>query len=1158
MLMINLAADFQFGKELFEDGLYEEAILEFEKIISLSPTSEDAQQSLFYIGECFFEQKKFLQAEEKYLSLLDGYPNNSFKDKILYKLALSQFKQAKLNEALLNFDTLIDKYPLSKFTELSLPYYIQSFFEQKNYETVIVKGQKLIKDYEKSSQVPEILFWMAKAYFSVNKRTECENTLKRILSEFPNAEIRWKSLLLGIDLIAETQGIQNAADTLSLKLKTNIPRQFEEELRLKLIDYYFVLEQYESAFPNVNELIQKFDNSLQLDFYIILKTECQLKLKKIEEILKEEKDFRKVFKESDLKENYELNLARAEYRLRNYEKANNRLDEILADTKNDSIIYECKFLRAGILENTGKFSFAINQLQDLLDSDFSQKDQILFNIGNIYFEKFKNHRTAITHYQQITSQFSQSDFFIPAIYKTALCYEKFEKNNEAIRELSKIDRENENDKQLKAEISAKKEYLTKFKQKDFESGFYNLLHSIYFYLEDDNKEKLQYEVISILVEDIKNIDQIEELISSKTSPEYIYLQANIYLYKAERAKYESKDFDKKSYLLKAGEKIDLLNPQTHKMWFDELKIEKDLHQEQETNHQFISRMERFIEEFPDTKKKNKFLLEIIRYYSNQKDKEKTYLFAEKLILDKTIERSYFFKLKLDLAAYYFQKKNYKSALKNYHLAESKITIDQPQTWFDFAVTLSEQGQKNKAISKLEFLVNNAEDFKEFLNAVKYLVQILHENENFTDAVKYSQLIPGMDRDDDYYLDLSNDYLKIGNKEKAKEYLLHIKEKDIETLRKLANLQFETRDYEMAKYTYNELVKKEKNNLQNYKMLAHISFLQEDFLDAAKNYKVIVDKLGENFKDYQNIRQVALENIISLYRIENRPKAETLTKKFKDILSEDDLDEIELNKGIYQIEVDPKKGEKIFKNLLKKPELKAETKIAAYFRRGIARLKQEKIEEAEVDFKTVANSIDPELSKQAHLKLGTINFSNENFQQALENYYKVIEADDDGQLAFDAAKNFAFVCKTIKEWQKAIAAYEIILERWGDSGLEAATVFDIAFCHFRDKKYMKSIEMFERAIPILNEKELQAEAHYWIGESYFGQEDYEKAISEFLKVGYNYSEFAQWTASAELRAGESYINLDKKDKAKRTFERIIDKYGKYSDWGKEASKRLESM
>ena len=436
--------------------------------------------------------------------------------------------------------------------------------------------------------------------------------------------------------------------------------------------------------------------------------------------------------------------------------------------------------------------------------------------------------------------------------------------------------------------------------------------------------------------------------------------------------------------------------------------------------------------------------------------------------------------------------------------------------------------------------------------------ILHENENFTDAVKYSQLIPGMDRDDDYYLDLSNDYLKIGNKEKAKEYLLHIKEKDIETLRKLANLQFETRDYEMAKYTYNELVKKEKNNLQNYKMLAHISFLQEDFLDAAKNYKVIVDKLGENFKDYQNIRQVALENIISLYRIENRPKAETLTKKFKDILSEDDLDEIELNKGIYQIEVDPKKGEKIFKNLLKKPELKAETKIAAYFRRGIARLKQEKIEEAEVDFKTVANSIDPELSKQAHLKLGTINFSNENFQQALENYYKVIEADDDGQLAFDAAKNFAFVCKTIKEWQKAIAAYEIILERWGDSGLEAATVFDIAFCHFRDKKYMKSIEMFERAIPILNEKELQAEAHYWIGESYFGQEDYEKAISEFLKVGYNYSEFAQWTASAELRAGESYINLDKKDKAKRTFERIIDKYGKYSDWGKEASKRLESM
>ncbi len=1158
MLMINLAGDFRFGKELFEDGLYEEASLEFEKTIAASPTSEDAQKSLFYIGESFFEREKFKQAEDNYLSLLDGYPNNSFKDKILFKLALSQFNQNKFITSIENFNVLINKYPLSAFTEQSLPYFVQSFFEQKDYNMVIVKGQKLIKDYEKSSQVPEILLWMAKAYFANNMPAEGAKTLEKIFAEYPDSYTRWKALQLEIDLLAEKEGTQKAAAELSSKLEANVPRQFEEELRLKLIDYYFVLEQYDLAYQILDGMMQKFDNSSQLDFYIILKTECQLKLKKFEEILSEEKNFRKVFKESNLKENYQLNLARAEFGLRNYEKANDKINDILVASKNDFINYESKFLQAKILEDTGKFSSAVTSYKELMNSKYAKKDFLLFNIGNIYFEKFENYRTAIKFYRQIVIKFSKSKYQIPSIYKTALCYEKLNNFEEAINELSQIDFEEIDDEVMIRKISSKKEYLIEFKQKDYETAFYKLMNSIYIYLEDDNKENLKKDIISILAGDLKELDKSEEMIDEKKSPEYAYLKANIYLKIAQRLKLEAKNSKAENYLKKADKLISSLNSQTQKQWITELNLEKELILNTENSIKIISRLEKFVIDYPDSKRKNKFILEIIKFYSEQENNDKMFQFMEKLALDEIIDEYDFYCSKLDLAENYYQKNDHQNALRNFILAESEINIEKPRTYFHHAVSLNESGQKDKAASKLKFLVNNAENFNEFENAIKYLVGIFKENSKFEEAIKYSLLIPEKSRNDEFYADLSDNYLNLGNKEKAKESLMYIREKDNETLRKLAFLQFETKDYEMAKYTYGQLIEAEKNNLQNYEMLAHISFIQKDFLKAAENYKVIVEKLGENFQDYENISQVAKENIISLYRIENRPKAETLTKKFKDILSSENMDEITLNKGIYQIEVNLKKAEKIFNNLLKKQELKAETKIAAYFWRGIGRLKREKIEEAESDFKTVANSIDPEMSKQAHLKLGTINFSKENYQQALEHYYKVIELDETGQLAFDAAKNFAFVCKTIEEWQKAISAYEIILERWGDAGLEAQTVFDIAFCHFRDKKYTKAVEMFERAIPILTEKQLQAEVQYWIGESYFGLEDYEKAISEFLKVGYNYSEYAQWTASAELRAGESYMNLGKNDKAKRTFERIIDKYGKYNDWGKEASKRLESL
>jgi len=66
---------------------------------------------------------------------------------------------------------------------------------------------------------------------------------------------------------------------------------------------------------------------------------------------------------------------------------------------------------------------------------------------------------------------------------------------------------------------------------------------------------------------------------------------------------------------------------------------------------------------------------------------------------------------------------------------------------------------------------------------------------------------------------------------------------------------------------------------------------------------------------------------------------------------------------------------------------------------------------------------------------------------------------------------------------------------------------------------------------------------------------ETAVSELLKVGYNYPQFTQWAASAELKAGEAYQNGNQIEKAKQIYERVMSKYGKYSQWGTEASSRL---
>ena len=487
------------------------------------------------------------------------------------------------------------------------------------------------------------------------------------------------------------------------------------------------------------------------------------------------------------------------------------------------------------------------------------------------------------------------------------------------------------------------------------------------------------------------------------------------------------------------------------------------------------------------------------------------------------------------------------------MANVTINIDKPQVLFHYAVVTDQLDYDDAADKRLELLINNASNFSGYGDALQYYIDFLLDKEEYERALGYVNRVKSEDRDSDYYVKSALLFKKLGRNEEAKIALMHIQDKSIDVLQDLAQLQFVTNDFMMADYTYNDLMKKDSENLHYPYMVGHIAFILEDYLKSATSYKIVVDRLGDSFAGFDNLETLVLENIIALYRIENRPKAELLTEKFEDHISEKNRQIIAINEAIYYVKIDAKKATKILNKILKEPQDDSVKYLAQYWR-GVSYLAAEKNAEAEADLLVAMESGDREIMNMAALKLGTLKFSQENYEKALDYYYDVIIHDSSGKYALDAANNFAFVCKSREEWQKAVAAYEIILEKWGDSELEGKTIFDIAYCHYRDHKYGEAIKMFNRAMPLLDE-DMQAESQFWKGEAYFSMEDYSDAVTEFLKVGYNYAGLTHWAASAELRAADAYVGMDDIVKAKRLYQRVIDKYGEMSQWGKSAAAKL---
>lgn len=1157
-IFAGLWADLDFAKDLFNDQLYDEAIKEFEKVVFLSPTSPEAQEATYYIGRSYLQKNQLLLAENSFRKLAEGFPNSFLRAEALHYLMLVYFKQDKFREAVSVGDEMLVKYTLSKFTEKSLETYLQSYLEMQDYTAGIQKGLRLIRDYQSSEFLPDMILKLAKLYFAANMAMEGRNQLDRIFVEFPSSNAYWKAVQMNVEQINRTSGKQAAADFLSQKLTDAVPRLFEEPLRFVLAESYLQLEQFDKAYLELNRLINKFNQSEDLPEYILLFAESQIKTGRYQELISDMNRFRKILRNNPLQAEYYLKQASAHLMINEPDKAKEFIDLALEVSSDERVIYLAESQRAELFLKRGQIMNAVRSYIELLNNAHSDKVNIFLQLGDIHYEKLSDYSAALNYYNRILISEASIEQLNLAKFKIASCLEFLGDYTSAIHHLQQIDQNFIKNEEMKNRITAKISYLESFKKADIETAFNKLLTGMIVFSEDNNRAGLKAKLVEILVEDIKDYELALQILEEDNSYEGIYKKSRIILKLMARHRAEGKMnlYEKDSQHL--SQQINRLNETTHTSWITELLIKRTLLEINKPSQILVNQMEDYIAKYADGEAINEFRSYLYNYFLQEGDTAKAASLAAQLQNDGSIAPADYFRAKITLAENYFQRNLYDQALRNYRLADDFIDINTPQVMFNFARTLNETGNTTEAKDKLEFLVNNAGGFADYKNVIYYFTAILRSIAQFESSIQYLKILPEEYRDDDYWKQLADDYLTIGDVDNGKYALMRIMKKDYQILSRLGNLQFETGEYEMAKFTFSELIERDKNDLANYEILGRIAFIQEDYLEAAKKYKVIVDKLGDKYHNYRNIKQVAKENIVSLYRIDNRPKAETLTKKFKNVLDKDDMDEIDLHSGIYQIRTDKRKAIDIFSSLIKNRNVNNNTKVKAYFWRGTVYLEQNELTKAEADFNTVANSIDQRLSNQAHLKLGTIKFSEEKFDQALDHYYLVIQNDESGKLALDAARNFAYVCKTIEEWQKAIAAYEIILERWGDQQLEGETIFDIAYCHYRDRKFKNAAAMFARSLLLLENKELQAEAQYWIGESYRGMDDLEQAVSEFLKVAYNYPNFTQWAASAELKAGETYMEMNKPTRARQIYERIIDKYGRNSQWGKEAERRLNNL
>ncbi len=103
-------ADFEAAFQLVRDKKYNDAIKAFEAFLKAHPQGAYSDNARFWIGQVYFAQSKFAEAEKQFSLMRTEFPNSTKLSGALLKLADIKVRQQKWEEAKSLYEEVANKY----------------------------------------------------------------------------------------------------------------------------------------------------------------------------------------------------------------------------------------------------------------------------------------------------------------------------------------------------------------------------------------------------------------------------------------------------------------------------------------------------------------------------------------------------------------------------------------------------------------------------------------------------------------------------------------------------------------------------------------------------------------------------------------------------------------------------------------------------------------------------------------------------------------------------------------------------------------------------------------------------------------------------------------------------------------------------------------
>jgi outer membrane protein assembly factor BamD len=214
-LILDAEDQFALAKSEFEKKHYDQAVIEFQKLIFNYPGAIFIDSAQYLLATSYFNQKDYPLAVTEFNKLLSSFPTSRLSDDAAFMVAFCDFKmsaraeldQERTSKALEELKNFLDDYPESDRaneaqdllnecrTKLAKKVYENGrlYLKMEKYEAALIYLKDVINEYHDTKWAAPAQFHIAEIYFKQKKYDPAKEEYQKFLEDFPQDKLAGKA-----------------------------------------------------------------------------------------------------------------------------------------------------------------------------------------------------------------------------------------------------------------------------------------------------------------------------------------------------------------------------------------------------------------------------------------------------------------------------------------------------------------------------------------------------------------------------------------------------------------------------------------------------------------------------------------------------------------------------------------------------------------------------------------------------------------------------------------------------------------------------------------------------------------------------------------------------------------------------------------------------